>query len=295
MMQVRIRHDSDLLANHVVYGRGLFPAVGYLGLVTDALVASRNDGQVPFPVRFSAAKWLAPLWAPPGDTELKVTLEEPGTGGVYRIDAVERGQRVPYASGVVDTAGVATSATPDLPGDRASVDDCPDRYARSDIYRMFEALGLNYTGIFDSLETMRVGPNGAGAHVAVRQATGHPILEPGPLDAAIQAVLLHVHLQREPHRLYVPFSLEELICYGPVPTDCEIWLRAAEGGGDGQSYRYHVTLLKADGQRVAEMRDLCVAAFPEPDRRDVAAAAGKESWAVAATFTAEPLEAPLQF
>ncbi|MDP6708748.1 MAG: FkbM family methyltransferase, partial [Alphaproteobacteria bacterium] len=295
LMRIRPGLESPFFANHMVFGEGLFPAVGFLGLVVEALAESRGEAAVPFPLRFADARWLTPFWAGDGNGDLVVDLETRGPQARYRIQGAETAESVLHAMGTVTAGPEGEPPTPPLPVDPSGIENDPHRLDRREIYRTFGALGLRYSGTFEALESISLGAEGASGRIAVTESAGNLLLAPGPLDAAIQGALLHVHLRRDRERLYVPFSVGQLVCHGPLPSDCDLLLKSVGSGADGLDFRYDAALVDADGHVVVEMKDLCVKAFPAPGGREAVAANGKEVWAVAATFTAEPLETPLRF
>jgi len=65
-----------------------------------------------------------------------------------------------------------------------------------------------------------------GAQAYTQESTPLPyVLHPSMLDAALHACIGLLIEQNEPHKLHLPFALEELLIMGTVPTQGWAWWR----------------------------------------------------------------------
>ncbi|MEH6633746.1 MAG: FkbM family methyltransferase, partial [Halopseudomonas aestusnigri] len=258
--------DTDfLLSNHVVYGEGLFPAAGFLSLAASVR-------EVEYPFRITNAQWLKPL----SKAACPVSLDIKDYGEEIRISGIEG-----LYAGFNFSDGKINSRTL-LKQDFKTFQEA---LSHSEIYTTFSSYGLDYKGLFTALEDFQFDEFKARASLKARTSVRKDVPDPGLLDAAIQGVLLHIHKTEDSDRLFVPFSVAEFVCHRPLPEICELMVKQVKAGADGNSYRYDLMLVAMDGSPLVEIVDLCVKAYDAPSIR--------ENWTVAATFTAEPIAAPL--
>ena len=261
----RIDSADPLLVDHVVLGEGLFPGVGFLAIA----VAEKAPK---FPFKINQAQWLKPL----NRNACPVDLSVESVGETVSINGADG----PYASFsfCADTVGSRQLREKDLGAFSRHL-------SHAEIYTTFFNYGLAYRGSFRALKSFDFDAGSARASIDANGRTPNEGLDTGLLDAAIQGALLHNHLTTNPELIFVPFSVAELIVHAPVETTADLILRRVAASADGNSIRYDVTLLSSDGSPLVELIDLCVKAYNSQTQ--------EERWSIAASFTAEPLEAPL--
>ena len=170
--------------------------------------------------------------------------------------------------------------------------------AGESVYKVFDESGLAYGEPLRCIESFYWGETAALGRLTRRVDYGHPECFPGLMDAAIQCALLWVRQTRADGRVWVPFSLAELIVQEAPGPKCLCITTINSQGSDDAYYSFDIRLTDENGRPLVEMRDLCVRPFVhaeagERDEINMPRTATSTLWAVASTFTAEPIEEPL--
>ena len=209
----------DLLAEHVVYGNPIFPAMGYVEL---ARQAARAAFRVEAPRVCDLAIEEA-LTVPVGERRLlQIVLAREGDGGgtfevFSRVADDVDGAWTRHVTGRVD------AAAPE-PCD-ASLDElrrrCPREIDASAFYAQIAERGLAYGPAFRAIELLWAGDGESLARLAVSSgvdARGYDA-HPGSLDAALQVLgALFSDTGLPGGDMFLPVAIPALAIAAPVPA-----------------------------------------------------------------------------
>ncbi|NEZ54551.1 SDR family NAD(P)-dependent oxidoreductase [Leptolyngbyaceae cyanobacterium CCMR0081] len=303
-----LKSDHPLLMNHVVLTRPILPAVGYFDMIFESMSHVLDPSQLGmFPWKVSNAFWLAPLSVYQRALAVELELDRTPQGFDYRILSGGEQQLIIHASGslgVRESIEIQRSETIDV---EALVGELPNQLDASAVYQTFEDNGIAYGEPFRCIESFYFSECAAVGHLVRPTAVvGHPDCFPGLLDAAIQCVLLLVRQIHPTVAVCVPFSLGEILVHEAPGNQCFCLATLKTEGHNDSHFSFDVQLVSEGGKLLGEMQDLCIRAF-FPQKTGKAGGSHHQSdneqngemaiasrlWAVASTFTAEPLEAPL--
>lgn len=299
--KICLKSDNALLANHIVFNQGIFPAVGYFQILLDALQELDSSWRSVFPISITNAFWFSALGVPTREREVFLYFQRTREGYSYSVQTEDQKDPEVHASGHIACA----KSTQGPNGNRLDINSLLNRLPRkrdaSEVYRSFEDAGITYKKLFRSLEEFRCNEEEALGKITGFPESKDDRLRPDILDAAIQCVLLSVlDLDVRP-LLFVPFSLQEMVVWQTPSSPCYAYATRNEGHKDKSFFRFDLLLANAEGDVLIEMKELCVKAFPSSGNSDEATesrpacAEEQERWVLAATFTAEPIREPLAF
>jgi len=293
MTKIQIPPNHPLLTNHVVLNQGIFPAVGYFEIALDALLQQVPAAVAEFPIKITDALWCHPLHAQ-ADIDIIVKPNKSGYG--YRVQTTPESPMVENqahdGNARLHAAGNFSSVKPDQAHKAKNLDikDITQRLTpamdRVAIYQVFANRGIHYKKLFKSLESFQCRGKEALGRINPHPADDNYRLKPGILDNAIQCALLNLDQFQDSSRLFVPFSLQEIIIWQPLSAPCYVKTTLTDGDETKNFFRFNLVLTDQHGTCLMEMKDLCVKAYVQEQPKQ---------WAIAATFTVEPLETPLAF
>ncbi|XP_014204160.1 fatty acid synthase-like [Copidosoma floridanum] len=137
--------DYESMAGHVIDGRNLFPATGYLWLIWQTLGMMQGELYIEMSVVFEDVKFLRATQLPKsGEVEFTLMVQK-GTG---RFEVVEGGAAV--VTGFVRST--TTPAAEKIKTTRAPSNE-PEVMSSRDIYKELRIRGYHYTGVFCSMRS----------------------------------------------------------------------------------------------------------------------------------------------
>ncbi|KAJ8675796.1 hypothetical protein QAD02_011582 [Eretmocerus hayati] len=187
------------LSGHVIDGRNIFPASGYLKLVWETFATMLEKDYLDVPVIFKEIQFKRATNIPEtGELLFKVTIQ-PGSG---RFEVSEGGATV--VSGII-----YTSSHPEK--ERLGVSppetDEEEVLTTRDIYKKFKLSGYNYQGLYRSLKRSTI--SGLKGHIAWHDDWI------SFLDNVFQMILFRISVRG----IYLPTSLDKLIIDPKVHLD----------------------------------------------------------------------------
>ncbi|HEX2125754.1 MAG TPA: beta-ketoacyl synthase N-terminal-like domain-containing protein [Thermoleophilaceae bacterium] len=246
-------------ADHRVLGTTVFPATGYLEMVTRAYASS--NGQQPDSLVLSDVDFLRPLVLAPGKTaDVSVTFEEPDGEGSKPFTVASGGDAAEYCRGKVAPAGSRNGSGVDVASIRESM---AEEIPTPRFYGDLRKLGLEYGASFSTVRELWLGEKNKGEALgrvtaAPEGATseGHEYRLATMLDGCLHVTgAALATLDSGLGGAYVPVSIKRLTLNGPFPT--QVWshvtLETNESGSAAVA-TLHVT--DDDGHVVAEIDHL---------------------------------------
>ncbi|MFF7638210.1 SDR family NAD(P)-dependent oxidoreductase, partial [Kitasatospora sp. NPDC008050] len=256
------------LADHVVGGEPVMPAVGYLELARAA-----GELQSGGPVQLSGVSFDQLLSYAQGPRTALVSLWRVRDAVGFEIS--ERDEV--YAAGEIRTGAIEVPAAVDLDAVSAR---CTEVIPHRDCYAELRSRGLDYGPRMRALAEVALGEGEALALLeppAGAELDG-ALLNPALLDGALHAlVVLLARSYGETAEGFLPLALGELTVHAPVDRPC--WVHVTLGLLGERTARAELTVLDSHGQVLARLRDLTVRVLTSPhnsallERRWVAASA----------------------
>jgi acyl transferase domain-containing protein len=165
----------SLVANHVVQGRVVFPAAGYLEMARAANGAAAN---------LQAVFFLVPLVLSVAAGEVKVVIESTQASFEVRSSASSDEEEV-HCSGDVDPSSQITNETVSFDQVRQK---SPIQVGRQALYEAFDRAGLQYGPVFRALTRVWAASDrrAAAAELRLRTSLQGTQVHPADLDAALQ-------------------------------------------------------------------------------------------------------------
>lgn len=184
--------NFEFMAGHVIDGRLLLPATGYLALIWETVGMMKGDLYTEFSVVFEDVKFLRATNIPKeGEIELTLMVQK-GTG---RFEVVENGSAV--VTGIVRTTKNASA-------ERIDVDDLPENndeeeMTTRDVYKELRLRGYHYSGIFRGIKSCTL--DGTKGHI------GWDNNWVAFMDNMLQMVIL----TKDTRGLFVPTGIQKLV------------------------------------------------------------------------------------
>ncbi|OXU23005.1 hypothetical protein TSAR_015483 [Trichomalopsis sarcophagae] len=150
--------DFEFVAGHVIDGRNLFPATGYLALIWETIGMMRGELYTEVSVIFEDVKFLRATTVPKEGTVDFTLMVQKGSG---RFEVIEGG--VAVVTGYVR----ATSNPADEmvnPALLATDNDDDECMTTRDVYKELRLRGYHYSGLFRSVKTATI--TGSKGHLA---------------------------------------------------------------------------------------------------------------------------------
>ncbi|MGW3042847.1 SDR family NAD(P)-dependent oxidoreductase, partial [Kitasatospora sp. NPDC001159] len=234
------------LRDHALGPVRILPAVAALEFAVDA-AAKRGHGRATGIVN---VLWARPVLVEDEPVRVRLHLEPAADGGVSyelrRVDGTADG--VLCSTGTLRFDEAAPAPRIDLDAVRARL---PRTATAEDCYAVFTALGGGYGPSLQGLESVRHTPGEALARVAVPAAADEPFdrftLHPSLLDAMLQACLWTDPDPSAPRARELPFALDGVDIFGPLPARGHVHAVATPAGHD-------VALADDDGRVCVRLR-----------------------------------------
>ncbi|MEU9041357.1 MULTISPECIES: SDR family NAD(P)-dependent oxidoreductase [unclassified Kitasatospora] len=253
------------LRDHALGTVRILPAVAALEFAVDA-AAERGHGRATGIVN---VLWARPVLVRDEPVRVRLHLEPAADGGVAyelrRVDGTADG--VLCSTGTLRFDEAAPAPRIDLEVIRARL---PRTSTAEDCYAVFAALGGGYGPSLQGLESVRHTPGEALARVAVPAAADESFdrftLHPSLLDAMLQACLWTDQDPSAPRARELPFALDGVDIFGPLPERGHVHAVATPAGHD-------VVLADDDGRVSVRLRAVVTRALDGAAALDGPAAA----------------------
>lgn len=243
------------LKDHQVDGEVVVPATAHLETACAVGREAYPGSEISIrDVHFDAALILPDEHKLPLDVRLEVTSSE----GHYHI------------------CSRPLEAADDVPWTRHSsgrIDFLPDGYARKDVdfpalarrceghdvvdvkgfYDGIRKAGLDYGPAFQCITRLWHRGDEIFAHLRLPDALHHEAARmgshPALLDACLHAVFVDVHRRGDPSRVYLPYAIDRLKSWAPLPPEVRCHIRVAQN--DETFLAYDVTVFSPAGEVLA--------------------------------------------
>ncbi|MDC8758414.1 SDR family NAD(P)-dependent oxidoreductase [Janthinobacterium sp. hw3] len=248
----RFSGGEFFLADHVVQGRRILPAVAYLEMARAALLQA-GGADAGGGVRLKNVVWARPVVADqPVEVHIGLYPEADGSVGF----AVYSDADVVHSQGTAEAlpAGAAERLDP------AALRTQCDRLVLdgAECYRRFAALGLAYGPAQQAIEVIYVGAGQALARLqlpaSLAASGGDYVLHPSLLDAALQAVA-GLAPDDGAAQLALPFAVREVDVVGRCGERMWAWVRPEAGSTlEDRVRKVDITLCDDEGVVCAQLK-----------------------------------------
>jgi polyketide synthase PksL len=254
--------EAFYATDHRVIGESIFPGAGLLEI---ACMAGNIAGQA----RVSGirdAVWIQPIGFQGGGQEIRTFLKRIGEDTEYTVTSVnEYDETVVHAEGRLvfgePSSAHAGDAQPlDLEELRAR---CPRQLDGAAYYEALRQHGLEYGPAFRTLHSIHSSERCALARLqlpdALLRGFEQFLLHPALIDGALQVVgAMAAGSEPSPGEgPYLPFALDELEIFQPLPPQCYVYAEASEPDPRAPELRrFHIRLLNEQGQVLVRLGNL---------------------------------------
>jgi acyl transferase domain-containing protein/ubiquinone/menaquinone biosynthesis C-methylase UbiE/acyl carrier protein len=249
------------LADHVIQGRRVLPAVAYLEMVRTAVERTSNpslgDGEEEGRggIWLKSVAWVRPLFVDEKPARVSLRLTPEGNGELsFEIYSRPEGvagegrDEVFHGQGRAGTGMVAAAPVLDVAKARARC--ARAHYSSEDCYRAFAAMGYEYGPAHRGIEEMHVGADEILARLTLPASLSRTrdelVLHPAMADAAVQATIGFALADRrnanDPVEPALPFELQS----AEIFRACTSSMWASIRRGDGARDRHEVGTFDVD-------------------------------------------------
>ncbi|WP_115460544.1 SDR family NAD(P)-dependent oxidoreductase, partial [Enterobacillus tribolii] len=238
----RLTGEEWFLRDHVVQERAIVPGVVQLEWARAAVALALGADAADHRVVLENVAWIRPLVVERAlDVHIALDLGDDGRVG-YQIYSDDEDEQI-YSQGEAFTASAGDAPCIGLEAMRAG---CRRVLAKDEIYPAFEQLGVRYGAGFRVLQDVCLAQDLAiGELYLPAVAQGETVWPAGLLDGALQT---SGALGRE-QALALPFALQRIESWGPLPD--RAWAVVQPGEGDGDAVRRLDIVITDEQGRVA--------------------------------------------
>lgn len=318
MSEYMLNDRSLIISGHVVLNEPILPAMGYIHFVAASFLDNKkgNNEISIYPFRVKDVVWFSPIIIDKAICQVNIHLDTGRDEITYWVTSKVSGTTTKrHATGIVLSGLNSESILNDESNAEVPVFPLPEISSqtfthmlnRDEIYRQFLAAGIDYRGNFQCLNELHCKQTLFWGRISADEGNLTGLPSPYILDAAIQTVLLGARkTQWSDHQgqVYVPFSLENILIHKPLTPKCDVFVvpRQAPSYTPEQGL-FDVLLVSGSGEILVEMKGLHIRSYQKAgqgeqmektERLTCTPSDAGQSWAIAATFTAEPIAEPLQ-
>lgn len=281
--QTTLTGEEFFLADHVVQGQRILPAVAYLEMARVAIMYAMRTAEKNKPsiLRLHNVIWLRPLVVNEQKVsiQLELALQKNGEIAFTVSDQtlIIDEQPLRYSQGNARLLADAESEYPfiDLSLLRRQCQRQP--LPATSCYQTYRALGIHYGSHMQGLESILVGDEQVLAQLSLpasfAQDTAPFMLHPSLLDAAIQAGVGLMPRADAENVTHLPFSLDELVLLRPLSPQAWAWVRRQPTS----PHKLDIDISDEQGQVCVRLRGLATrtlqpgppADSPQQDQRPV--------------------------
>ncbi|KAL0266678.1 UNVERIFIED_CONTAM: hypothetical protein PYX00_009160 [Menopon gallinae] len=186
--------DMEFLSGHVIDGRNLFPATGYLALVWETIGMMRGELYTQLSIVFENVRFNRATNIPKEGNVDFIVMVQKGSGN---FEVVEGG--APIVTGRVYAPDDITAECATLPPVEPEKDENAIPLTSRDIYKELKLRGYHYSGLFRGLLSL----DASGSCGKISWSNNYVAF----MDNMLQTQIL----QEDTRALYVPTSIQKLV------------------------------------------------------------------------------------
>lgn len=262
----KLSGKEPFLADHLIHGKPILPAVAYLEMARAAFQLSAGPAEESQGIRLRNIVWARPLEAPDQTVEVSIELTVEETGeATFEIYSGENlnGAAAVHSQGTASLFPVDDFVPLiDLTGLQDRLSDV--QFGSEECYAAFDSIGVRYGPAHRGIVRLYVGEDEVLARLALpasaRDTREKFELHPSLMDAAFQAYLgLGLRSGIGSLQFALPFALEQLDVFSSGAATMWAWIRRVGRGPAGIGLeKINIDLCKDDGRVAVRMAGLAL-------------------------------------
>ncbi|RDY32904.1 SDR family NAD(P)-dependent oxidoreductase [Lachnotalea glycerini] len=236
-----MNNQLDMIRDHIINGKSVFPGVGYLEMVYQAACIVRKHKRI----SFKHIYWMKPLSLDEKECVVLVRISKKDEKLVFWISDEE--EKKLYAKGELDEN---QSETQEL--EKVSIEliksRCHKKVSSEEIYEQYARNGVSYGSFFKGIQDVYQNKEEAlgEIHLTSGQDLNSYSLHPTLLDSALQVIGC---LKESGNQVFVPFAVDKIEIFRPLQPEMYAYVRSS-----GHN-RYHITILDENGNVCVRFND----------------------------------------
>ncbi|GAX60249.1 beta-ketoacyl synthase [Candidatus Scalindua japonica] len=268
----RLTGREFFLTDHRILNEKVLPGVVYIEMARAAGQLATNSDIL----RIRDIVWASPIRVNSVDREVSISLYPEGNHIAFEVNtAGEGGNRVVHSQGRLEVGDYSLQARPKLLDIEGVLSRCSKQLQGEDCYKEFASQGLDYGPSFRGIKGLSYNTSETLARLQLPDSvTGEAeqfVLHPSLLDAAVQSIagLMAGNVESRSQVILLPFSLREVMIYGPIPESAYAYVRYSPGvDRQGNVLKYDIDIADSQGQVVVVLKEFVVRAILDVSREE---------------------------
>lgn len=244
-----------IFADHVIRREKILPGTAYIEMACAAGNLSLRNREIK---TIKKVLWLSPITGN-AEKEIFTALHQSVDVVSFNVFTVDDGERTVHATGILETGRVGPVFKEKV--DIAVIRErCTQIVDSQVIYDRFAERGFKYGPQF---RTIRQLYSNEQESLALLELNGEEeqdfILHPGLLDGALQSTIGLIRQDKtDDNTVVLPFSIDELIIHGKLPSSCYAYVKYAAGfkpNHQGTMLKFDISLFTTNGALIAEIKN----------------------------------------
>ncbi len=245
-------HNQPLIDDHVVNGKVIFPAVGYLEL---ARLAGDITNPAQSVVKLKGNVWFNALEVNYQQQNLAIEVRKQNGHYEYNISSSQNNKKLMHAQGYIEY-GTRNPSDEVLP--ISSIEQrCTRQMDHDAVYELFAQLKFEYLDGYKPIQHIAFNSKEAIAEIQLPEKFHSHleqfVLHPSLLEGGIQTVIgILANPEQDGKTPYLPFSLKELEILAPLAKRCKVHINIVS---DAQAARrgvrtFDITIADTSGKKL---------------------------------------------
>ena len=253
VFELNFASEQPMVGDHRLLGKCILPAAAYLEMA----LANVDELEPLAPIQLSQIKILAPLLIADNATQaVHIEIQEQNLSRTFAIKSRLPDRWQEHGRGQIETG--TASAAPDL--DLAAISArCGRRVGRDEYYCGYRQAGVEYGPYYRSISSIQANASEVMAELRLSEIAAADqdfVLHPALLDGAFQSLGIF-SLGAGGNALYLPFFIEAVVVYRPLPSPCFCYGKRRDSTSSA-TQKYDLTLCNDHGQIVTLIRGFTV-------------------------------------
>lgn len=254
--EVTFRKEEFYLRDHVIMEKETLPGVVHIGMakVAGELADSRKIS------KFSNIVWMKPVMVAENPKKVFIRLKERQKSTEFEIYSKNGQEENVHTQGRYEYVGDVTGKDARKLNLNRIRERCTEQMERDTCYQYFSNSGTQYGVTFQVIQIIHKNSREALAKLVLPQEAkdyGKSIeFHPAILDGAFQSTIgLKEFIMTSKGEVFVPFSITELLIYGPLQNVCYVYVKPSERNRDKGICRFDLFITDEGGNVLIQIRE----------------------------------------